>query len=99
MTASLFHLKYENKETKKKLGRGYKFYYYIIIYNSELGQLKAASLDSFFSSLVRGHCQSLEFTSASRAFIDVSVPRDAKNVLLTHLPDLYFIKKSSHTLI
>lgn len=30
---------------KKKLGHGYKFYYYIIIYNSGLGQLKEALLD------------------------------------------------------
>ncbi len=47
------HLKYENTEDKTKLGQGYKFYHYIIIYNSELGQLKEASLDSFRLSCLR----------------------------------------------
>lgn len=36
-----------------KLGHGYEFYHYIIIYNSELGQLKEASLDSFLPSRLR----------------------------------------------
>lgn len=35
----------EEYRDKTKLGHGYKFYHYIIIYNSELGQLKEASLD------------------------------------------------------
>lgn len=37
----------ENAETKTKVGQSYKSNHYVIIHNSELGQLKEASLDSF----------------------------------------------------
>lgn len=37
----------ENAETKTKVGQSYEFNHYVIIHNSELGQLKEASLDSF----------------------------------------------------
>lgn len=43
----------QTRETKTKLGHGYKFNHYIIIYNSEVGQLKEASLDSFRLSCLR----------------------------------------------
>lgn len=36
---------------KTQLGRCYKFQHYVQICNFELGQLKEASLDSFFSRL------------------------------------------------
>lgn len=41
------HLKYENTETKQSWVTVINSNHYIIIYNSELGQLKEASLDSF----------------------------------------------------
>lgn len=71
---------------KTKLGRCYKFQYYTWICNFELGQLKEAShgLIFFLSTDAAKVWNSLKHPEP--------VPGEAQNVLLTQLPDPYFIK-------